>query len=641
MYVCCVWIGEGFTRRTVWHEGITKRTSWNNLHNITKCREPKKIFNCNTPTINKYRTIDGTCNNLRRPLIGASLTQFRRLLSAQYEDGVSKPIGARQQLRDDFFGPPWPSARHLSEQIVSSAEADSKELTHMHMQWGQFLDHDIDLLGMFEVNCTKVNNDIRFCFPIKVKDTDREFGITSENKARDLPFKRSLPICQTQNNYYNRHRYYYHNRHRRTSYYYNNQYHNYYYYYNRPKPREHINRITHYVDGSMIYGSDKETETALRAFRGGLLKTSGTGKGDLPFSDMRDARGDFLFMAGDTRVNEHTGLVVIQTLFHREHNRIAKQLSLINRCWNDEKLYQEARKIMGAIIQIITYKEYLPAFYGDKWFKFYIGDYRYYSSYKTPTVSNVFATAPFRFGHSQIRNDFSRLGKLYTPLGIGPLELADGFFNPSEYYNSGGTDPILRGLVVDEATENDEFISEGVASLLLTGATVVLANDLAALNIQRGRDHGIPPYRTWEKFCFNKFRIWPSFARSSTVTQFKRLYGYYGFLSGMDLWLAGLAEKHLDGSSTGPTFACLLAETFKAIRDGDRFWWENPKVFTKEQRNTLSKVTLSKVICESSDGIDSIQQNSFKLSQHRVKCSSLPKLDLSRWKDYYCSYNNY
>ena len=188
-------------------------------------------------------------------------------------------------------------------------------------------------------------------------------------------------------------------------------------------------------------------------------------------------------------------------------------------------------------------------------------------------------------------------------------------------------------MVTDKATEVDEFISEGVASLLLTGPSSVIANDLAALNIQRGRDHAIPPYRTWEKFCINKFRIRPSFARSSTVREFKRLYGSNGFSRGMDLWFAGLAEKHLYGSSIGPTFACLLAETFKAIRDGDRFWWENPKVFTKEQRKTLSKVTLSKVICESSDGIDSIQQNAFKLSKRRVKCSSLPKLDLSKWKD--------
>ena len=104
----------------------------------------------------------------------------------------------------------------------------------------------------------------------------------------------------------------------------------------------------------------------------------------------------------------------------------------------------------------------------------------------------------------------------------------------------------------------------------------------------------------------------------------------------MDLWLAGLAEKHLDGSNVGLTFACLLAETFKAIRDGDRFWWEKSWVFTMSQRSTLSKVTLSQVICESSDGIKDIQPKAFIISQGQTKCSLLPKLDLSKWMYYRC-----
>ena len=650
---------------------VTKRTigtSWQNPHSfkssVIKCNESRKLFNCHTPTINKYRTIDGTCNNLRRPLLGASNTAFRRVLSAVYEDGVSQPVGSQQQLMGRFFDPPWPSARHLSEQIVAiENDIHSKKLTHMHMQWGQFLDHDIDLLGMFDVNCTKENNDIRFCFPMKVKSTDRDFGVSSLNKARDLPFKRSLPVCPSKRKY-DYHYYYSYSHHKSSSHAYgqshghsyrqphgqpysysyhhsphhsiprsygNSYYHNYYH-----EAREHINRITHYTDASMIYGSNKETQKALRRFSGGLLKTTGTGKGDLPFSTRKDARGVPLFMAGDERANEHTGLVVIQTLFHREHNRIATELSKINPCWGDEELYQEARKIMGVIIQIITYKEYLPSLYGEKWFDFYIGRFKYYSSYTSPTVSNVFATAPFRFGHSQIINQFSRLGKMYKPLDIGPLDLADGFFNSSEYYRSGRTDPILRGLVTDEAGENDEFLSEGVASLLITSPTSVTATDLAALNIQRGRDHALPPYRLWERLCIRKFGNQPSFERLSTVAKFKELYGQYGFRYGMDLWLAGLAEKHLDGSSIGPTFACLLAETFKAIRDGDRFWWERPGVFSLSQRSTLSKVTLSQVICESSDGIEIIQPNAFKLSQGHTRCSLLPKLDLSKWQDYKC-----
>ena len=522
----------------------------------------------------------------------------------------------------------------------------------MHMQWGQFLDHDIDQLGMIDVNCTKVNDDIRFCFPIKVKPTDKDFGKSSVNEAKDFPLRRSLAVCPA------KHRSYHHSY---SQYKFSNKYslsyrlnygHSYRhsshhisrfphsfgnsYYHNHYQPaREQINRITHFIDASMIYGSNKETEKALRSFTGGLLKTTGSGKGDLPFSTQTDARGDPLFMAGDERVNEHTALVVIHTLFHREHNRIAKELSRINPCWEDEELYQEGRKIMGAIIQIITYEEYLPALYGEKWFDFYIGRFKHYSSYTSPTVSNVFATAPFRFGHSQIRNCFSRLDKMSYPLYIGSLDLADGFFNSAEYYRSEGTDPILRGLVTDEAGEVDEFLSD-ISSLLITSPTSLIVTDLAAINIQRGRDHALPSYRRWEHLCIKKFGNQPSFERPSTVVKFKELYGKYGFSHGMDLWLAGLAEEHLIGSSIGPTFACLLAETFKAIRDGDRFWWERPGVFTLSQHRALSKVTLSKVICESSDGIENIQPKAFKISQDRTKCSLLPKLDLSKWKDYKC-----
>ena len=56
---------------------------------FAECIDPTKLFNCSVPTVNKFRSIDGTCNNLFRPLIGAANTQFRRVLPAQYEDGIS------------------------------------------------------------------------------------------------------------------------------------------------------------------------------------------------------------------------------------------------------------------------------------------------------------------------------------------------------------------------------------------------------------------------------------------------------------------------------------------------------------------------------------------------------------------------
>lgn len=67
---------------------------------------------------------------------------------------------------------------------------------------------------------------------------------------------------------------------------------------------------------------------------------------------------------GDSRVNQLIGLTVMQTVWHREHNRVAGELSRINPKWDDEKVFQEARRIVGAEMQHITYNEYLPVLLG-------------------------------------------------------------------------------------------------------------------------------------------------------------------------------------------------------------------------------------------------------------------------------------
>ena len=71
-----------------------------------------------------------------------------------------------------------------------------------------------------------------------------------------------------------------------------------------------------------------------------------------------------MYFLGDSRVNEQPDLALTHTIWMREHNRLVRELSLLNPGWNDETLFQEARRIVIAEIQHITYNEWLPIIIG-------------------------------------------------------------------------------------------------------------------------------------------------------------------------------------------------------------------------------------------------------------------------------------
>ena len=70
------------------------------------------------------------------------------------------------------------------------------------------------------------------------------------------------------------------------------------------------------------------------------------------------------FLAGELRANEQLGLLSMHTMFLREHNRIARELAELNTHWDGDMIYHETRKILGAIMQHITYKHWLPKILG-------------------------------------------------------------------------------------------------------------------------------------------------------------------------------------------------------------------------------------------------------------------------------------
>ena len=580
-----------------------------------ECINASKLFNCSVPTINQFRTINGTCNNLLKPLLGASNTEYRRLKPAQYEDGMSVPVGHAQQVNGDFFDAPWPSARTVSESVIRDLPRSSRVLTHIFMLWGQFVDHDLDLFAEFETTECEESCDFEetcpLCYPITVSRRDRTFGLLGSNRGQCLPLTRSVGVCMRPHN---------------------NSY---------EIARQQINQLTHYQDASNVYGSTLEVADSLRLFSGGLLRQGGRTdslKGNLPVGPNVSDSGAPFFVAGDVRANEHVALTIMHTIWLREHNRIVRQLAELNPCWDDERLYQEGRKIVGALMQVINYKEFLPLLLGDNGFKTFIGPYSGYNSDVNASVPNSFATATFRFGHTLINPSFARLDNDYTSLSIGKLSLRESFFNPSQYYISGGTDPILRGLLEERSREVDEFLIRVLTTQLFAPSNSNLGQDLAARNIQRGREHAIPSYRQFQKYCNDTFSVSSEFSSSGTEFRLQNLYGAEGFRDGIDLWVGGLAEETMEGSNLGSTFACIIGKTFADLRDGDRFYYENPGVFTRDQRNSISNVKLSKVICDNADDITRIIPKAFEIGQQKQDCSSLPKLDLKLWKDNTCTH---
>ena len=584
------------------------------MYDFAECIDPTTLFNCSVSTINQFRTIDGTCNNLLRPLLGASNTEYRRLKPAQYEDGISVPVGHAQQVKGNSFDAPWPSARSVSQAVIRDLPRSSRVLTHIFMLWGQFVDHDLDLFAEFETHECEESCDFEetcpFCYPITVSRFDPTFGLLGSNRGQCLPLTRSVGVCMIP---------------------YNSSY---------EMARQQINQLTHYQDASNVYGSTKEVADSLRLFSGGLLRQGGRTdslKGNLPVGPELSDSGAPFFVAGDVRANEHTALTVMHTIWLREHNRIVRELAELNPCWGDERLYQEGRKIVGALMQVITYKEFLPLFLGDEGFKTFVGVYSGYNSSVEASVPNSFATAAFRVGHTLIRPTFARLDNEHKPLSIGPLGLRESFFNPLQYYVSGGTDPILRGLLEEKSREVDEFVNRVLTTQLFALSDKSLGQDLAARNIQRGREHAIPSYRKFQQYCYDTFGVSSEFSSFLTERRLRDLYGNDGFRTGIDLWVGGLAEKLMEESNLGPTFACIIGKTFADLRDGDRFYYENPGVFTEDQRNSISNVKFSKVICDNADDITKIIPRAFEIGQEEKECDSLSSLNLSLWKDNTCA----
>ena len=167
-----------------------------------------------------------------------------------------------------------------------------------------------------------------------------------------------------------------------------------------------------------------------------------------------------------------------------------------------------------------------------------------------------------------------------------------------------------------------------------------IVGDLSAINIQRGRDHGLPPYV--------QFRNASGLGLASSIDNLTNIHpaqrerlreAYYDNVDDIDLYVGGMSETPLPGSIVGDTFTHILAQGFKNLRFGDRFWYERDDAhigFTLRQLDAIRNASLARVLCDNTEGIEQTLRNVFlekSIVNSPTNCENLKFVDLNAWKE--------
>ena len=494
------------------------------------------IFSAAGPRANA----DGSGNNPLFPHLGQKGSELDRL-------GPD-----RTPADGSLSGADRPNARTISNAVADQKPGESIPNkfggSDFVWQWGQFIDHDISLTPP---DSDKPAN-------IDVPKGDPQFDPHGTGQ-QSIPFNRS----ETHGN------------------------------------GQQVNEITSWIDGSHIYGSDAQRQAALREGPNSpFLKTSA---GDLLPRNTQGLENDNgpsrnpanNFVAGDVRANEQAGLTAMHTLFVREHNRVAAELQKQNPDASAEQIFQSAKKVVTAQVQKITYEEFLPSLIGKDALQPYSG----YNPLASPEVKTEFSTAAFRLGHSMVNENVPLVDKQGNPVDDGALSLRESFFQaPNLLTERNDIDPILRGLASQRHQALDTKLVDGLRNNLF-GPPGSGGLDLAALNIQRGRDHGLGTYNeTRAAMGLEPAKSFSDITSDKTLAA--ALERTYGDVDKVDLWIGGLAEDPLydKGSQTGELFRAIIANQFTALRDADRFWYERPGALTAQERAFVDNSNLASII---------------------------------------------
>ncbi|XP_035207728.1 dual oxidase 2-like isoform X3 [Stegodyphus dumicola] len=382
-------------------------------------------------------------------------------------------------------------------------------------------------------------------------------------------------------------------------------------------PRKQLNSATAWIDGSAIYGTTNAVSQALRTFKNGLLVSSDedhlypsfnygylsylSPSRNIDDSKMKKAH----YRIGNPLAHENPFVLTINIIFYRWHNHLAGIICNKKEKWTDEQCFNEARKWVIATLQNVIVNEWLPSFLGEK-----LPEYIRYDPSIDPSISNAFQSAAMRFGHTLVPTGvYKRLKPNKCDTSV--IRLCDSFYNAQEIIYNNSIESLIIGMAHQAAEREDLSIVDDLRCYM-HGPPEFTRRDLMALNIQRGRDHGLPGYVVARKMLVPNENIgsldfdkMAAISKSSYKNVIENtLTRLYSSMDEVDLFVGGLLEAD---DELGPVFKEIIREQFQRIRDGDRFWFENKEngIFTEDQIEQIRKTTMYDIILSVTQNIHS------------------------------------
>ncbi|XP_011136247.1 peroxidase isoform X1 [Harpegnathos saltator] len=573
----------------------------------------------------RYRSYDGSCNNLQNPTWGMANTRYGRLIRPRYSDGIQTPPRS-------VTGANLPLARTVSHTMFPNLNIDDRIWTLVAMQFGQIMTHDMGLIDgvtqstSHSIRCCTFDGQVvphqatlPRCYPILIAEGD---PVYSSSSVRCLNFVRSTTDldrgCSS------------------------------------PRmPAQQLNTVTHYLDLSLVYGSSDQVAASLRAGFGGRLNAELRNNREFPPTAANKSaicetmyEHEPCYATGDLRANQNPQLTILHIVLLREHNHIANYLANLNPHWTDETIFQETRRIVIAEYQHIAYYEWMPIFLGreqiyrDKITYNTDGYVNDYDETVNGNTLNEHSTAASRYFHTLIAGNLNLVAEDRHVSPFYNLRLSDHFNRPGIIEKGNNLDDLTRGLVSQPQRDADVYFDKEITQYLFRRGRA-LGSDLRATDIQRDRDHGLASYNDFREYCgLSRAKSFMDFADYISFSDIHKLSTLYDSPDDVELTVGGSLERHITDTLAGPTFLCIMTRQFQQTRIGDRYWFEtqDPEVaFTIEQLNEIRKSSISRLLCDNGDHIRRMQRAGFhqvSVMNPLLNCDQLPQMDLSYWKDY-------